>query len=116
MKESVPTNSLYTGYAHLAAGICCGLCCLGSGIAIGVAGEASVKCCGLFDHELKKAAKRPGMWGNTRCSKRDKTKGGGDKLFVTMVLIQVFAGNLALYGLITSIILSQMNYVCSDYQ
>jgi hypothetical protein len=75
-----------------------------------------VKCCGFFDHELKKVAKRPGMWGNTRCSKRDKKKGGGDDLFVAMVLIQVFAGNLALYGLITSIILSQMNYVCSDYQ
>ena len=128
--DATPKYSLFTGYAHLAAGLCCGLCGLGSGIAIGVAGEASVKSCGYFDYESKKVTAFRGMLGggaggggfqggygggnNNR--KKQKSKGGGDNLFVAMVLIQVFAGNLALYGLITSIILSQMNYVCDEYQ
>jgi F0F1-type ATP synthase membrane subunit c/vacuolar-type H+-ATPase subunit K len=36
----------------------------------------------------------------------------GDALFVGTVLIQVFAGNLGLYGLIVSLILSQTEYSC----
>ncbi|EEC43571.1 predicted protein [Phaeodactylum tricornutum CCAP 1055/1] len=81
-QDGLGTYSLYTGFAHLASGLCCGLCGLGSGMAIGLAGDAG------------------------------KKAGGGDQLFVAMVLIQVFAGNLALYGLITSIILTQTSYVC----
>merc|ERR1739844_121433 len=36
----------------------------------------------------------------------------GDALFVGTVLIQVFAGNLGLYGLISALILSQMESGC----
>ncbi|EEC51420.1 predicted protein [Phaeodactylum tricornutum CCAP 1055/1] len=75
--------SLYTGCAHLAAGLCCGLSGLGSGLCIGIAGDAAIMACGAYS-----------------------------KLFVAMVLVQVFAGNIALYGLIASIILSQQTYYC----
>lgn len=105
--------SLYTGAAHLAAGLCCGLSGLSSGVCIGIAGDAAVQTCGTFDVELKKSARSGGgMFGG---GGRDKKKsGGGDKLFVSMVLVQVFAGNIALYGLIASIILSQQVFYCGD--
>jgi V-type H+-transporting ATPase 16kDa proteolipid subunit len=110
--------SLYTGFAHLSAGLCYGLAGLGSGMAIGIAGDAGVRCSGHFDFESKKSAHRArnGLFGTNPSgnSKKKKAAGGGDQLFVAMVLIQVFAGNLALYGLITSIILTQTTYVC-DY-
>mmetsp|Transcript_9010 Transcript_9010/g.12457 ORF Transcript_9010/g.12457 Transcript_9010/m.12457 type:complete len:193 (-) Transcript_9010:260-838(-) len=94
--------SLYTGAAHLMAGLCCGLSGLGSGVCIGIAGDAAVQACGVYDWESKKNV------GSGR------KKGGGDKLFVSMVLIQVFAGNIALYGLIASILLSQQVYYCGE--
>lgn len=97
--------SLYTGAAHLAAGLCCGLSGLGSGACIGVAGDAAIMACGTFDVESKRHYGKRG---------RGDKKGGGDKLFVSMVLVQVFAGNIALYGLIASIILSQQVYYCGD--
>jgi len=105
--------SIYTGAAHLASGLCCGLSGLGSGMAIGIAGDAAVAACGTWDFESKKG----GTGGSGNNKKRGKGKkkqsGGGDKLFVAMVLIQVFAGNVALYGLIASILLSQQIYYCT---
>jgi len=35
--------SLYTGFAHLAAGLCCGLSGLAAGMAIGIVGDAGVR-------------------------------------------------------------------------
>ena len=105
--------SLYTGAAHLVAGLCCGLSGLVSGCCIGVAGEASVLACGTFDVEMKRGLHRRGGIDGFGRRGGDKAKsGGGDRLFVAMVLIQVFAGNLALFGLISSIILSQQVYYC----
>eukprot|EP00540_Astrosyne_radiata_P014684 CAMPEP_0116840764 /NCGR_PEP_ID=MMETSP0418-20121206/10547_1 /TAXON_ID=1158023 /ORGANISM="Astrosyne radiata, Strain 13vi08-1A" /LENGTH=196 /DNA_ID=CAMNT_0004471109 /DNA_START=116 /DNA_END=706 /DNA_ORIENTATION=+ len=110
-----PTNeggvySLFTAFGHLAAGLCCGLTSFGSGMAIGLSGEASVRSCGAFDYESRKSQL---MLKPTDATPGKKKKsGGGDQLFVAMVLIQVFAGNLGLYGLITSIILSQANFIC----
>ena len=57
------------------AGLCCGLSSLASGMAIGVSGEAAVKAYALSDN-----------------------------MFVGMVLIMVFAGNVGLYGMIIGII------------
>jgi V-type H+-transporting ATPase proteolipid subunit len=105
--------SLYTGAAHLAAGLCCGLSGLGSGFCIGIAGDAAVQACGAFDVDLKNAAKNRGK-GGFGGGRDQKKSGGADKLFVSMVLVQVFAGNIALYGLIASIILSQQVYYCGD--
>jgi V-type H+-transporting ATPase proteolipid subunit len=103
--------SLYTGAAHLAAGLCCGLSGLGSGACIGVAGDAAIMACGTYDVESKRAlgARVRGGGGDGK-----KKGGGGEKLFVAMVLVQVFAGNIALYGLIASIILSQQVYYCGE--
>ena len=103
--------SLYTGCAHLAAGLACGLSGLGSGMCIGIAGDASVRSCGIYQAEANKKPRGKGGMGSAAGKKKG---GGGDKLFVTLVLIQVFAGNLALYGLITSIIISQQVFYCGD--
>lgn len=97
--------SLYTGCAHLAAGLCCGLSGLGSGACIGIAGDSAIMACGAYDVESKRSIGR-------RRGDGKKKSGGGEKLFVAMVLVQVFAGNIALYGLIASIILSQQNFYC----
>jgi len=74
--------SAFTGYAHLAAGLSCGLSGLGAGLAIGIVGDAGVRANGI----------QP-------------------KLFVPMVLILIFAEALGLYGLIVGIILSQQTGV-----
>mmetsp|Transcript_121351 Transcript_121351/g.170613 ORF Transcript_121351/g.170613 Transcript_121351/m.170613 type:complete len:133 (-) Transcript_121351:296-694(-) len=37
------TYTLYNGYAHLAAGLCCGLSSMAAGYAIGIVGNAGVK-------------------------------------------------------------------------
>ena len=67
--------SLYTGFAHLAAGLCCGLSGLAAGMAIGIVGDAGVRAVGQQE-----------------------------KLFVGMILILIFAEALGLYGEIKSIL------------
>ncbi len=76
--------SSYTGYAHLAAGMCCGLSGLAAGMAIGIVGDAGVRAVGQQE-----------------------------KLFVGMILILIFAEALGLYGLIVALILSQQSYSCA---
>lgn len=68
----------YSGYAHLAAGLCCGLSGLAAGMAIGVVGDAGVRAVGQQE-----------------------------RLFVGVILILIFAEALGLYGLIVALILSQ---------
>lgn len=75
--------SSFSGYAHLSAGLSCGLSGLGAGLAIGIVGDAGVRANGI----------QP-------------------KLFVPMVLILIFAEALGLYGLIVGIILSQQTQTC----
>jgi len=77
--------SSFNGYAHLAAGLSCGLSGLGAGLAIGIVGDAGVRANGI----------QP-------------------KLFVPMVLILIFAEALGLYGLIVGIILSQQTKPCEN--
>ena len=60
-----------------AAGLCCGLSCLGSGFAIGITGDAGVR----------------GV-------------GQQGKLYVGLVLIQIFSEALGLYGFIVSLVLA----------
>jgi len=76
--------SSFSGYAHLSAGLSCGLSGLGAGLAIGIVGDAGVRANGI----------QP-------------------KLFVPMVLILIFAEALGLYGLIVGIILSQQTQSCT---
>ncbi len=77
--------SSFTGYAHMAAGLCCGLSGLAAGMAIGIVGDAGVRAVGQQD-----------------------------KLFVGMILILIFAEALGLYGLIVALILSQQSYQCAS--
>jgi len=70
--------SAFAGFAHLSAGLCCGLSGLAAGMAIGVVGDAGVRAVGQQE-----------------------------KLFVIMILILIFAEALGLYGLIVALIMSQ---------
>ncbi|KAI6241715.1 V-type proton ATPase proteolipid subunit [Aphelenchoides fujianensis] len=68
--------TLAQGFAHLAAGLTCGLCGLGAGYAIGIVGDAGVR----------GTAQQP-------------------RLFVGMILILIFSEVLGLYGMIVALIL-----------
>ncbi|PVU98986.1 hypothetical protein BB560_005572 [Smittium megazygosporum] len=69
--------SLYTGFVQLAAGLSVGLAGLGAGFTIGIVGDAGVRA----------TAQQP-------------------RLFVSMILVFIFAEVLALYGLIVGLILN----------
>merc|ERR1711988_1369151 len=77
--------SSYSGYAALAAGLCCGMAGLSAGIAIGIVGDAGVRA----------NARQP-------------------KLFIGVILILIFAEALGLYGLIVALILSGNTMKCSE--
>lgn len=68
--------TLFAGFAHLGAGLACGLSGLAAGLCIGVAGDAGVRACGQQE-----------------------------KLFVSMILVLIFAEALGLYGLIVALIM-----------
>ena len=68
----------YTGFSHLASGLCCGISSWAAGIAIGIAGDAGARALGQQD-----------------------------KVFVGMMLILIFAEALGLYGLIVALILAK---------
>ena len=110
--SGMPTYTLYAGFAHLAAGLCCGLCGLASGMAIGICGGSAVRGCGVYDvMQRRQIYKGDYSVGTKKSGKKSNT--GSETLFVVMVLVQVFSGNLALYGLITSIImLTQAHDTC----
>ena len=80
----IMSYSTYTGFAHLAGGMCCGLSGMSAGIAIGIVGDAGVRAVGQQE-----------------------------KLFVGMILILIFAEALGLYGLIVALILSQQSAECT---
>ena len=65
------------GYAHFGSGAAVGFSGLAAGLAIGIVGDAGVRC----------TAQQP-------------------KLFVGMILILIFAEALGLYGLIVALVMS----------
>ncbi|GMI34249.1 hypothetical protein TrCOL_g3074 [Triparma columacea] len=99
--------SLYTSFGHMSAGLSCGLCGLASGMCIGVSGDAGIRAFTQCDYMAKTESGGKGFG-------RKKKKAGAENVFVGSVLIQVFGGNLALYGMITAIILTQTSYNCED--
>jgi V-type H+-transporting ATPase proteolipid subunit len=105
------TYSQYSAFAHFAAGLCCGLCSLASGLAIGIAADAGTRAVGA-QSSMAASWKKMGFTGDAG----GQAGSSGDALFVGTVLIQVFAGNLGLYGLIAALILSQMDYSCEPEQ
>jgi len=106
------TYSVYNGYAHLAAGLCCGCSCLAAGATIGIIGDVGVQCFGMKASAGKRA------WADGDSSGADM--GGGDhlaeedanKLYVGLLIMLIFSEALALYGLIVALILSQRQYTC----
>jgi len=101
------TYSQYNGFSHLAAGLCCGLCSLASGLAIGIAADAGTRAVGA-QSAMAASWKKMGFTGDSG----GQVSSSGDALFVGTVLIQVFASNLGLYGLIAALILTQSEYSC----
>ena len=71
IKKNYPKN-----YGLLGAGLCCGIACLGAGLAIGIVGDAGVR-----------------------------AMAQQDKIFIGLLLIMIFAEALALYGFIVALIL-----------
>ena len=55
-------SSQYTGWPHLAAGLCCGLCCLAASRATGIVGKVGIMVTGLRA-ELSHAKNTQGMMG-----------------------------------------------------
>lgn len=72
--------SSYSGFAHLASGLVCGLAALSAGMTIGVVGDAGVRAFG-------------------------KQK----KVFVALILILIFAEALGLYGVIVALIVANLS-------
>lgn len=114
------TYSLYTSYAHLAAGLCCGFSCLAAGGTIGVIGDIGVQCYGL----KASGGKRTWITGEG-ANPADARDGAGDvsnsmtqeaanKLYVGLLIMLIFSEALALYGLIVALILSQTGYSCKN--
>jgi len=77
-KAKVADLTAKQGYQYLAAGLCCGLSSLASGLAIGVAGDAGVR-----------------AYAQT------------DGIFVGMIILLIFAEAIGLYGMIIAIIMMQ---------
>lgn len=105
------TYSQYSAFCHLAAGLCTGLTSLASGLAIGITADAGTRAVGA-QSAMAASWKKMGFTGDAG----GQAQGQGDALFVGTILIQVFASNLGLYGLITALILSQTDYACGGGQ
>ena len=75
-----PSWGCYSGLKGFSAGLCAGGSALAAGYAIGVAGDASVRCYGM-----------------------------NQQIFVGMILILIFGEAIGLYGLIIAIIMSKLS-------
>lgn len=116
--DGTTTYSLYSAYAHLAAGLCCGISCLAAGGTIGIIGDVGVQCFGL------KASGGQRAWATGEgASANDESAAAAvsdvavsaeaaNKLYVGLLIMLIFAEALALYGLIVALILSQNQYSC----
>jgi len=119
--DGTTTYSTYNGWAHLAAGLCCGCSCLAAGGTIGIIGDVGVRGFGL------KASGGKRSWATGEGVSEDGPAGGdamggnrsdalnaesANKLYVGLLIMLIFSEALALYGLIVALILSQHSYSC----
>ena len=112
----VNVYSIYTGMAHLAAGLCCGLSGLAAGGCIGIVGDYGIRSVGYRTSNISvvfSTGDKPHGGGGMD----DGDEGGGgsgdeNKLFVGMLIMLIFSEALALYGLIVALIVSQHSYPC----
>lgn len=112
------TYSLFNGYAHLAAGLCCGFSCLAAGGTIGFIGDVGVTCVGLKGSggvrswATGEGADSSEMDGPSTGGQIAVTAEAANKLYVGLLIMLIFAEALALYGLIVALILTQNSYYC----
>lgn len=105
------TYSQYSAWAHLSAGLCCGLCCLAAGGATGIAGEVGILSTGLRA-ELNHA-KQFKMSPDGGKSIDITDEGDAGRLYIGSVTILSFSGAIGLYGFIVALIItSSSSYVC----
>jgi len=117
--DATTKYSIYNGWAHFAAGLCCGCSCLAAGGTIGMIGNTGVQTFGLKASGGKRA------WSSGEGANRNETEvgessGSGDavsteeagKLYVGMLIMLIFSEALGLYGLIVALIVSQTTYEC----
>lgn len=118
--EYAAKYSSYNGYAHLAAGLCCGCSCLAAGGCIGMIGEVGTLGFGMRATAGSKRAWASGEGVAAADSARVDASGGenavtveaANKLYVGMLIMLIFSEALALYGMIVALILSQHSYAC----
>lgn len=116
--------SLFTGMAHLCAGLCCGCSGLAAGLCIGIVGDYGIRAVGyrasqitLFPaastNEAAGYATIPDSEPHAHAPEAD-VSGSDDqnKLFVGMLIMLIFSEALALYGMIVALIVSQHSYAC----
>eukprot|EP00591_Stephanopyxis_turris_P004013 CAMPEP_0195510168 /NCGR_PEP_ID=MMETSP0794_2-20130614/2896_1 /TAXON_ID=515487 /ORGANISM="Stephanopyxis turris, Strain CCMP 815" /LENGTH=201 /DNA_ID=CAMNT_0040637543 /DNA_START=55 /DNA_END=660 /DNA_ORIENTATION=+ len=105
------TYSVYNGYAHLAAGLCCGCSCLAAGGTIGIIGDVGVR---EFGNKASggKRAWATGAEDDSGGTSAVVAAEDANKLYVGLLIMLIFSEALALYGLIVALILSQHSYVC----
>mmetsp|Transcript_8752 Transcript_8752/g.18796 ORF Transcript_8752/g.18796 Transcript_8752/m.18796 type:complete len:220 (+) Transcript_8752:301-960(+) len=123
------TYSQYNGWAHVGAGLTCGLSCLAAGGTIGMIGETGVIATGLRaeGNMARMFRSMPGTGGGGKGGDDDGEGGAGggvpdttvvmgdeNKLFVGMLIMLIFSEALALYGLIVALIVSQASYSCGE--
>merc|ERR1712241_1636122 len=102
------TYSEFTGWAHLAAGLSCGLCCLAAGGATGIAGEYGIKATGIRA-ELNHAKNTRGLTGSSEVTE----EGDAARLYIASVTILSFSGAIGLYGFIVALIITSSDqYPC----
>lgn len=110
--------SLYTAFAHLAAGLCCGISGLAAGGCIGIVGDHGVRAIGYRTSNITlfPGGNKDGYSSIPDGEEGEQVSGSDDqnKLFVGMLIILIFSEALALYGLIVALIVSQHTYVCGD--
>jgi len=116
--ESQNVYSIYTGFAHLCAGLCCGISGLAAGGCIGIVGDHGVRAIGYRTSNISLFPSASGGrdgYSNIPDGGEGEDGGGEDdqnKLFVGMLIILIFSEALALYGLIVALIVSQHSYSC----
>lgn len=127
------TYSIYSGMAHLCAGLCCGCSGLAAGLCIGIVGDYGIRAVGyrasqitLFPLSEKEGAgystiPDSAATGGGGVGGGGAAMGGGDdisgsddqnKLFIGMLIMLIFSEALALYGMIVALIVSQHSYIC----
>jgi len=112
--QGVTMYSQYTGWAHLAAGLCCGLSNLAAGGATGIAGECGIISTGLRA-ELNNA--RGAAFAGSGNKREITDEGDAGKLYIGSVTILSFSGAIGLYGFIVALIItSSSDYPCDFNQ